>query len=120
MYDVKNLKPVLISCPHLLTIKARTTFAQTFQKIKKTKNPDFVFVEKPDLTQMLATVLVRLTGKRFFWIQGFENPPTPNFATRLLLSQADRILVRDKKYSLKLKKLGVDSSRIRFGKFRTT
>jgi len=112
---VKNLKPVLTACPNLLTIKASTTFGQTYKKIKKTKLLDFIYVEKPKATQMVAIVINRLLGKKFFWIQSFENPPTPSFITKLLLNQADRIIVEDKKYLHRLKKLGIPSRKLRLG-----
>lgn len=62
---------------------------------------------------MTAVLLKRLLGKKFIWIQGFANPPKPNFISQLLLSQADRILVKSKKEAAKLKDLGIKFEKIR-------
>src|SRR3989344_9396921 len=115
MRYVNNLNPVLSAYPSLLTIKEDTTFGQTFKKIRKSKMLDFVFVEKPKASQMAALISSRLLGKKFFWIQSFQNPPTPNFITKLLLNQADRILIEDKRYIYRLKKLGIPAHKLRLG-----
>jgi len=111
-YD-KTLKTILTARPHLLTIRINSSLAQTLKKIFKEKNVDFVLLKKPQNSQMSAVLLARILGKRFIWVQNFTNPPTPNFFARLLLNQADRILVTSKKEIFKLKKLGFNKQKIR-------
>lgn len=113
MAYVKILSKILNSPRNLLTIKGSPTFAKTFSKIIKSKNIDFVWVQKPYLAQMAAVVVTRLMGKKFLWIQSFSNPPEPSFISRLLLNQADEILVQSRSMGVKLKKFGVDKPRIR-------
>lgn len=100
------------SYSNLLVIRANTKFGRTLKKIKKSKK-EFVFVEKPKLHQMLAVILARLLGQKFLWIQNFENPPVPNFLTRLLLNQSDEIIVSSRKEAAKLKSFGIDKPRKR-------
>ncbi|MDO8487074.1 MAG: hypothetical protein Q7S45_02175 [Candidatus Curtissbacteria bacterium] len=118
MSYVKNFKPILVSHPRILTIKEHTSFGQTFKKIKNRKRFDFIWIQKPKPQQMAAVLLSRLSGKKFFWIQGFENPPVPKFVTRLLLQQSDRIIVSSTHNRYKLWKLGIGGPKIRMGKFK--
>ena len=112
VYNVKNLNQ-LLSSHNLLIIKERTSFNKIFAKINKYPKRDFVYVEKPKVSQMAAVLLLRLLGKKFFWIQRFENPPTPNFLCQLLLNQSDEILISYPKEASKLKNFGIDKPRIR-------
>ena len=96
----------------MLIITAKATFKKTFQKIKKSPK-EFVWVEKPIVSQMAAALLIRLIGKKFLWIQNFENPPVPNFFARLLLNQADEIMVDSRRMAAKLKSLGVEKPKIK-------
>ena len=116
MSYVKTLHRLLTSKLNLLIIKGSTPFAQTFRKISKKRNSDLVWVKKPIVGQMAAVLLARLTGKKFIWIQYFSNPPTPNFLARILLSQADRIIVSSKKDVVRLKNFGVAKTKIRYQK----
>ena len=113
---VKTAKPDLILSPNLLAIKANTTFGQTLSKIQKAANLDFVYVRRPIIHQMAAVLLKRLTGKKFIWIQGFSNPPRPNFFSTLFLAQADRILAKSQKEITKLKDLGIKFDKIKLQK----
>lgn len=74
---------------------------------------DFVWVEKAQAKQMAAVMAAKLLGKKFLWVQSFSNPPVPNFFARLLLNQADTILVSSRKIAAKLHSLGVDKPKIR-------
>ena len=74
---------------------------------------DFVWVRQAKINQMTAVLIAKLLGKKFFWIQNFANPPSLNFVTRLLLTQADRIVVNSQKHANKLKLLGIDKSKIK-------
>lgn len=65
---------------------------------------------------MTAVLMARLMGKKFLWIQGFTNPPKPNFLSRLLLSQADKIIVKSKSVADKLTAFGIDKTKIRYQK----
>lgn len=112
MTNVKFLNSIFTSKNSLLIIKANTTFGKTFKKIRKSRK-EFLLVEKPKPTQMLAVLMLRLSGQKFLWIQNFENPPTPSFFTRLLLNQADEIFVDSRKEAAKLKSLGIDKPRKR-------
>ena len=114
--DVKTVYQIKGFESNLITIKGLTTFGQTFKKIKNSKKVDFVHVTKPVVSQMAAVISLRLLGRKFFWIQGFENPPTATFLTRLLLTQADRIIVTTKVDLNKLKSFGVEKSKIRYQK----
>ena len=62
---------------------------------------------------MIAVLLLKILGKKFFWVQNYKNPPVPNFFARLLISQADRIIVKDKKERDQLKSLGIEKSKIK-------
>jgi len=112
--DTRPLASILTSNNNLLRITANTTFKKTFQKIKKS-HKEFVWVLKPDFAQMMAVMLCRLTSEKFLWIQNFENPPVPNFVVRLLLNQADEILVSSRAEARKLHKFGVEKPKIRVG-----
>ena len=112
MRDVKNISPAKITNPHLLKIKEQTSFTQTLKKLNKSTH-DFVWVQKPKTGQMLAVLLARLWGKKFYWLQSFSNPPVPGFFNKLLLSQADRIVVRNRKDMFKLLKFGINKHKIR-------
>jgi len=113
VYDVKTFETILKLRSHLLTIKAHTPLIQTITRIKKSKNKDFVFVEKAQIAQMVGVLITRLYGKRFIWIQGFSNPPSPGFIERLLLSQADKILTENERDVKKLKNFGLEKSKIK-------
>ncbi|OGD92994.1 hypothetical protein A2697_05030 [Candidatus Curtissbacteria bacterium RIFCSPHIGHO2_01_FULL_41_44] len=63
---------------------------------------------------MAAVLAARLTGKKFFWIQGFTNPPAINFLSHLLMTQADRIIVNSRKEITKLITLGFDKAKIKY------
>lgn len=110
----KLLNRLLTSRLNLLTIKGSTSFGQTFAKIKKRKNVDFILVKKPQVAGMAAVLLARLTGAKFIWVQAFTNPPPPNFLTRILLAQADKIIVSSKKDIARLKNFGIAKTKIRY------
>ena len=65
---------------------------------------------------MTAVLLLKILGRKFFWVQNYKNPPVPNFFARLLISQADRILVKDKKEAGQLKSLGIEKSKIKISR----
>ncbi|OGE04759.1 hypothetical protein A3F45_00475 [Candidatus Curtissbacteria bacterium RIFCSPHIGHO2_12_FULL_41_17] len=113
MSYVKYLKKLQLIHPHLLTIRTRSSFGKTFKKILKSKNTQFIFLEKPKLEQMAAVLLLKILGKKFFWIQMFDNPPIPNLVTKLLISQADKITVSSRKLANRLIKFGIDKSKIK-------
>jgi len=113
VYDVKNLNKILSLNPHLLKIAPHNSFGQIIRKINKSKKLEFVFVKKPSSVQMLAVILARIFGKKIFWIQNFENPPVPNFFSRLLLPETDLILVQNRKQANKLKSFGIKKSKIK-------
>lgn len=110
--DVKKQLPVKNQSTHLLTIKEHYSFTKTLKKIHDTKY-DFVLITKPRPSQMSAILLNRLMGKKFYWLQSFQNPPIPNMFTKLLLSQADRIIVKDRKDMFKLYKFGIKKNKVR-------
>lgn len=116
MSNVKKLQPSFKLHTNLLSVGANSSFKKTYQKIKKSKNIDFVFIQKPKSEQMFAVVLSRLMGKKFMWIQNFQNPPIANFAEKLLLAQADKVIVSSKKDFNNLKGFGVEKSKIRYQK----
>lgn len=116
MANVNNPKLALTSKTNLLLIRPRHSFSQIFQKIKNSKKRDMVFVEKAKSDQMAAVILSRLLGRKFFWAQGFSNPPIPNFLTKLLLTQADKVIVKSKADGNKLKALGIETAKIRYVK----
>lgn len=107
-----TLKASLKLHSNLLKIKDDTTLAQTLKQIR-VKTPDYIILEKPNASQMTAVLISRLAGKNFVWIQGFGNPPTPNILTKLLLTQADRIVAKNKKDIRKLIDLGIKKSKIK-------
>lgn len=98
--------------PNLLTIRQSTPFGQIIKKLHKGKKVEFVWVEKPKPKQMSAILFSRLIGKKFVWIQEFENPPIANFLTRFMLTQCDQIMVKSRKDAIKLKTFGVKSGRV--------
>jgi len=102
--------------PNLLTIRQSTSFGQIIKKTFKGKKVEFVWVEKPKLMQMTAVLFSRLFGKKFVWIQEFENPPKANFITRFILTQCDQIMVKNRKDAIKLKSFGVKSGRVHLDK----
>ena len=116
MAYVKTQHPVLKLRPHLLQIKEHTTFGQTFNIIRKEKQLDIVWVKKPLPAQMSAVLLHKLTGRKFHWIQNFENPPIANTWSKILIPQADRIIVTNRRDYNKLKKYGIRVSKVRLEK----
>lgn len=112
MQYVKDRKLLLSTRTHILKIKEQTSFGQTFQKIKKVKNADFVLIEKAKSPQMLAALILKLAGRKFFWIQNFSNPPVPSLLAKMLISQADNIIVDSKRDFYKLKSFGIKSAKI--------
>ncbi|MDP2632982.1 MAG: hypothetical protein Q8P25_04660 [Candidatus Curtissbacteria bacterium] len=114
MSNVKKLQPSFKLHPNLLNIKASSSFTKTYRKINGSKNIDFIFVQKPKSEQMFAVILSRLMGKKFMWIQNFENPPVANFLGKLLLAQADKVIVSSKGDFNKLKGFGVQKSKIHY------
>lgn len=109
----KLLNQLFKSHSSLLKIKVNSSFAKTLKKIFKSKKADFVYLQKPNALQMLAVLISRLSGKKFFWIQSFSNPPVPNFSARLLLNQSDEILVTSRQMAIKLRGLGVEKPKIK-------
>ena len=109
----KLLNQLFKSQASLLKIKVNSSFAQTLKKIFKSKKADFIWVQKPKTAQMLSVLLARLSSKKFLWIQSFQNPPQPDFVTRILLNQADEIIVKSKIMAAKLKSLGVEKPKIK-------
>ncbi len=116
MAHVKTLNHFFKSSSNLLVIKEHTSFNKIFRKVKNAKKKDFVLVLKPKPTQMSAVLLARLSGKNFYWIQAFSNPPKPNLFTRILLDQVDLILVKSKKVAASLHSQGVDKPKIKIFK----
>ena len=115
MSNVKKLTPYF-SSKNVLTIRTNTSFKKILKKISHNKKADVVLLEKSNPTQMSAVVISRLSGKKFLWIQNFSNPPVPGFYTKLLLNQADTILVKSKKMAAKLHGFGIDKPKIRIKK----
>lgn len=115
MKNVKLLNSIL-NPKNTLTLGASTSFKKILDKLNKSKHFEAVWVKKPNPSQMGAVILIRLSGKKFLWIQNFSNPPVPSFITRLMLNQADIIVVTKKENIKKLKSLGVDKPRIKFQK----
>lgn len=112
MTNLKFLNSIISSKSNLLVIRANSNFKKTFKRIRKSQN-ELILVEKPRARQMFAVLVNRLLGKKFLWIQNFENPPVPGFLARLLLNQSDEIFVSSRKEAAKLKGLGVDKPRKR-------
>ncbi len=115
MKNVKLLNSIL-NPKNTLTLGASTPFRKILEKLNKSKHFEAVWVKKPNASQMAAVIIMRLSGKKFIWIQSFSNPPVPTFATRLILNQADIIIVTKKENIKKLNSLGVDKPRIKFQK----
>ena len=109
---VRNAKPSL-PVATILTIKEQTSFGQTFKKIRKLKNSYFVLVEKPKIAQMSAALILKVAGQKFLWIQRFSNPPIPNIISKMLIAQADNVIVKNKKDYFRLKNFGVNTKKIR-------
>src|SRR5438093_583971 len=107
MSNVRLLNQILNSKSTLLTIKAQTSFNKTIKKLKE-RSFDFIIVEKPEALQMTAILIMRLIGHKFFWIQNFENPPIPTLITKILLNQADRIVVENRANYIKVVKFGIN------------
>jgi len=110
---VKKSKRVNTFKVKVLSISVRSSFGQTFKKIAASKNTSFVWLAKQKTNQMAAVLLWRIIGRKFFWVQNFSNPPAPNFISRLLISQADRIMAKDKKEADQLKSFGISKSKIK-------
>ena len=115
MKNVKLLNSIL-NPKNTLTLGASTSFKKILDKLNKSKHYEAVWVKNPDASQMAAVILIRLSGKKFLWIQSFSNPPVPSFISRLMLNQADIIIVTKRENIKKLKSLGVDKPRIKFQK----
>ncbi len=116
MSNVKKLTPSFKLRTNLLNIKAHYSFSKTYLKIKNSNKVDFVMVHKPFSSQMLAVILNRLSGKKFVWVQNFQNPPVANFLEKLLLAQADKIMVSSKGDFYKLKSFGVAKGKVHYQK----
>jgi hypothetical protein len=102
--------------PHFLIFGAKTSFGQIFKNIFKSKKIEIVWLKKPKKNQMAAVLIARILGKKFFWMQSFANPPVPDFDTKLLLTQPDRLLVADYKEAKKLQSFGVQKDKIKIQK----
>lgn len=113
MAYVKKAKKVSTLKFIISTIPPRSSFGQTLKKITASKNIGFVWLARPKINQMGAVLLLKILGKKFFWIQNYKNPPAVNFFARLLMSQADRILVKNKKDADQLKSFGIEKSKIK-------
>ena len=113
MSNVKTQQPPLELRPNLLQIKEHTTFGQTYNLIRHEKQLDIVWVKKPDPQQMSAVLLHKLTGRKFHWVQNFENPPIAGTWSQILISQADRIIVTTRRDYNKLRRYGIRISKIR-------
>jgi len=113
---VKKSKRVSTLKFKVSTIPLRSSFGQTFKKIISSKNIGFVWLTKPKINQMTAVLLLKILGRKFFWVQNFSNPPVPNFFARLLISQADRIMVKSNKEAGQLQSFGISRSKIKIGK----
>lgn len=107
-----TLKTSLKLRSNLFTIRGKTSLTQTLKQIRA-KSPDYIILEKPNANQMAAALLSRLTGRNFVWIQGFNNPPAPSIFTKLLLAQADRIVIKNRQDIRKLTDLGIKKSKIK-------
>ena len=116
MAYVKKSKRVNTLKVKVLNISVRSSFGKTFKKIMSSENISFVWLAKPKTNQMAAVLLWRIFGRKFFWVQNFSNPPAPNFISRLLISQADRIMAKDKKEANQLKSFGIEKSKIKYAR----
>lgn len=115
MENVKKTT-LILSSKNVLRIGRNTSFKKILKKIFKNKKADAVWLERANSSQMLAVMTSQLIGKKFLWIQSFENPPIPSFLTKLLLNQTDIIYVKNKKLASKLHNFGVDKPKIRIKK----
>ena len=115
---MKNVKlPDNVLKPQkMLTVSANAPFNKIITRLAKTKGFDAIWIKKPNATQMIATILMRLSGKKFLWIQSFSNPPASSFITRLMLNQTDIIITSSKKDINKLKNFGIDKPKIKINK----
>lgn len=113
--NVKNSSS-LFSSKNLLNIRASVPFSKIIKKINHNKKADVILVERAKPSQMTGVLLARLLGKKFIWVQSFSNPPVPSFYTKMILNQADIILVTSKKMAAKLHSFGVDKPKIRIKK----
>ena len=113
MSNVKTLNNLLNFSQNLLIIKERSSFKKIFHKVKHTKKREFVYMAKPVPSQMAALILARLSGRNFYWIQGFSNPPKPGFFARILINQADVVLVKSKRVAANLRGLGIEKPNMR-------
>ena len=111
---VKKSKRVSTLKFKVSTIPLRSSFGQTVKKIISSKNIGFVWLTKPKINQMAVVLLLKILGRKFFWVQNYKNPPVPNFFARFLISQADRILVKSKKEADQLKSFGISKSKIKY------
>jgi len=113
---VNNVKLLnsIVNPKNTLTLGASTPLRKILKKLNKSKHFEAVWVKKPSASQMAAVIIARLSGKKFIWIQSFSNPPVPSFVTRLMLNQADIIIVAKRENIKKLISLGVDKPRIKF------
>jgi len=112
---VENVKKtsLVLSSKNVLAIRANTSFKKILKKIHNNKKADYILMEKARPTQMAAILASRLMGKKFIWAQNFSNPPIPSFLTKLLLNQADIVIVSSKKMAAKLHAFGIDKPKIR-------
>jgi len=110
---VKYFNQIIKLHPNLLTIKAKTSFTATFSKISKAKKLDLVVLQKPKSRQMSAVILTRILGKKFLWIQHWQNPPVPNFVSKILVAQADKIIASSYNEAEKLKSFGINRYKIK-------
>ena len=115
MDNVKKTTPLIFS-KNVLRIGRNTSFKKILKKINHNKKADAVWLELTNPIQMSAVLISQLMGKKFLWIQNFENPPIPGFITKLLLNQTDIIYVNNKKLAAKLHNYGVDKPKIRIKK----
>lgn len=112
MSNDKNLNKIVSFHPNLISLRSKTSFGKIFKKITRAKKLEYVYVEKPNVIQMTAVLATKVLGKNFFWIQRFENPPVPNFFSKLLISQADKIIVTSKAEANKLRSFGISKAKI--------
>lgn len=98
---------------NLLKIKVKTSLTKTI-KLIRFKKPDYLIIEKPQVSQMAAVLLWRLAGKKFIWTVNFQNPPQPSFFSKLLIAQADKVITTSKRDLNKLISWGVAKSKIRY------
>lgn len=115
MENVKK-NTTILSSKNVLRLGRNTSFKKIIKKIHKNKKADVVWLEKPNPIQMTAVLVSQLMGKKFLWVQNFENPPVPGFTTKLLLNQTDIIYVKSRKLASKLHNFGVDKPKIRIKK----